>query len=150
MIGLQRFFQAAIDILNALRRGGVGIVGIAHTETVKDQPVCQRVDVGRKNLQSGAAESAGEPVKNAGGDVFVRTDDKLEGARLGQVTMPNIDVAGANSANGTQVQLYTCNGTGAQQWTIGDDGTIRALGKCLDVAAASSVSGSCRGRAVIE
>ena len=29
----------------------------------------------------------------------------------------------------------TCNGTGAQQWTVGDDGTIRALGKCLDVTA---------------
>jgi hypothetical protein len=53
-----------------------------------------------------------------------------------------IDVAAASSANGTQVQLYTCNGTGAQQWTIGDDGTIRALGKCLDVAAASSVNGT--------
>ena len=44
-----------------------------------------------------------------------------------------VDVAGANSANGTAVQLYDCNGTAAQQWTVGSDGTIRALGKCLDV-----------------
>ena len=28
-----------------------------------------------------------------------------------------VDVAGASTANGTAVQLYTCNGTGAQQWT---------------------------------
>ena len=28
-----------------------------------------------------------------------------------------VDVAGANSANGTAVQLYDCNGTAAQQWT---------------------------------
>ena len=30
-----------------------------------------------------------------------------------------LDVAGANSANGTAVQLWTCNGTTAQQWTLG-------------------------------
>jgi hypothetical protein len=53
-----------------------------------------------------------------------------------------VDVAAASSANGTQVQLYTCNGSGAQQWTVGDDGTIRALGKCLDVNAASSANGT--------
>jgi len=53
-----------------------------------------------------------------------------------------VDVAGANPANGTQVQLWTCNGTSAQQWTIGSDGTIRALGKCLDVSAAGTANGT--------
>jgi cellulose 1,4-beta-cellobiosidase len=53
-----------------------------------------------------------------------------------------VDVAGASSANGTAVQLYSCNGTGAQQWTVGSDGTIRALGKCLDVAAAGTANGT--------
>ncbi|GAA4243127.1 ricin-type beta-trefoil lectin domain protein [Dactylosporangium darangshiense] len=53
-----------------------------------------------------------------------------------------VDVAAASSANGTQVQLYTCNGTSAQQWTVDTDGTIRALGKCLDVAAAGTTNGS--------
>jgi beta-glucanase (GH16 family) len=53
-----------------------------------------------------------------------------------------VDVAGANTANGTPVQLYDCNGTGAQQWTIGTDGTIRALGKCLDVTAGSTANGA--------
>ncbi|MFI8348015.1 RICIN domain-containing protein [Streptomyces sp. NPDC085596] len=43
------------------------------------------------------------------------------------------DVAAASSANGTPVQLYDCNGSAAQQWTVGSDGTIRALGKCLDL-----------------
>lgn len=43
------------------------------------------------------------------------------------------DVAAANSASGTPVQLYDCNGSAAQQWTVGSDGTIRALGKCLDL-----------------
>ncbi len=52
------------------------------------------------------------------------------------------DVAGANSANGTPVQLYTCNGTAAQRWTAGTDGTIRALGKCLDVTGGSTANGA--------
>jgi hypothetical protein len=52
------------------------------------------------------------------------------------------DVTGASSANGTAVQLFTCNGTTAQQWTVGTDGTIRSLGKCLDVAGASNANGT--------
>ncbi|MGW1215141.1 lectin [Streptomyces sp. NPDC002499] len=53
-----------------------------------------------------------------------------------------VDVAGANSANGTPVQLYDCNGSSAQQWTVGSDGTIRALGKCLDVNAGGTADGT--------
>jgi glucosylceramidase len=53
-----------------------------------------------------------------------------------------VDVAGAGSANGTPVQLYTCNGSTAQRWTVGGDGTIRALGKCLDVTSASTANGA--------
>ena len=52
------------------------------------------------------------------------------------------DVAGANSANGTAVQLYDCNGTGAQQWTTNADGSIQSLGKCLDVTSASTADGT--------
>ncbi|HEX5121202.1 MAG TPA: ricin-type beta-trefoil lectin domain protein [Pseudonocardiaceae bacterium] len=53
-----------------------------------------------------------------------------------------VDVAAASTANGTQIQLFTCNGTGAQQWTVGTDGTLRALGKCMDVTAAGTVNGT--------
>lgn len=54
-----------------------------------------------------------------------------------------VDVAGANTANGTPVQIYTCDTGGtAQQWTVGTDGTVRALGKCLDVAAAGTADGT--------
>lgn len=59
-------------------------------------------------------------------------------AATGQITGTGgkcVDVAGAATVNGTAVQLYDCNGTTAQQWTVGGDGTVRALGKCLDVAA---------------
>jgi len=53
-----------------------------------------------------------------------------------------VDVAGANAANGTAVQLYTCNGSAAQQWTVGTDGTLRALGKCLDVKDVGTANGT--------
>ena len=53
-----------------------------------------------------------------------------------------VDVAAANPADGTTVQLYTCNGTNAQQWTRPGDGTIRALGKCLDVSGGSTANGA--------
>ncbi|MFE6551825.1 ricin-type beta-trefoil lectin domain protein [Streptomyces sp. NPDC057746] len=53
-----------------------------------------------------------------------------------------LDVAGASSANGTAVQLYDCNGTGAQNWTVRSDGSVQSLGKCLDVVAASTANGA--------
>jgi chitinase len=52
------------------------------------------------------------------------------------------DVAAANSANGTVIDLYTCNGTAAQQWQVASDGTLRSLGKCMDVAAAGTADGT--------
>ncbi|WP_443076209.1 family 16 glycosylhydrolase [Streptomyces sp. NBC_01716] len=53
-----------------------------------------------------------------------------------------LDVAGASSANGTAVQLYDCNGSGAQQWSRGANDSLRALGKCLDVKDNSTADGA--------
>ncbi|GAA4942762.1 glucosylceramidase [Nonomuraea thailandensis] len=63
----------------------------------------------------------------------------------GRITGPAgkcLDVAGGSSADGAAVQLYTCNGTAAQQWTRPGDGTLRALGKCLDVRDHGTADGS--------
>ncbi|GAA2335249.1 glycosyl hydrolase [Dactylosporangium salmoneum] len=67
------------------------------------------------------------------------------GSRTGAITGIGgkcVDVAGSNTANGTAVQLYDCNGSSAQQWTVGTDGTIRALGKCLDVTGQGTANGT--------
>jgi chitinase len=53
-----------------------------------------------------------------------------------------VDVASASSADGAAVQLYTCNGTTAQSWTVGTDSTLRALGKCMDVTSAGTANGT--------
>ncbi|MFJ3901434.1 ricin-type beta-trefoil lectin domain protein [Streptomyces sp. NPDC090025] len=77
--------------------------------------------------------------------VRVSTGDSNPGGRTGTfvgLAGKCLDVAGSQTANGTQVQLYTCNGTAAQRWTLPGDGTVRALGKCLDVNAASTEPGA--------
>ncbi|MFE8988801.1 ricin-type beta-trefoil lectin domain protein [Streptomyces collinus] len=58
-----------------------------------------------------------------------------------------LDVAGGKEANGTPVQIYTCNGGAAQQWTLeGSEGDLyfRNVGslKCLDVAGNKSANGT--------
>jgi hypothetical protein len=56
-----------------------------------------------------------------------------------------VDVRNASPANLTPVQIYTCNGTVAQQWTLtpGPAGyTLRAEGKCLDVLDAGTANGT--------
>ncbi|MEY9964376.1 glucosylceramidase [Streptacidiphilus sp. MAP12-16] len=53
-----------------------------------------------------------------------------------------VDIAGANSANGTAVQLYDCNGTAAQSWTVASDGSLQALGKCMDLTSAGTANGT--------
>ena len=40
------------------------------------------------------------------------------------------------------MQLFTCNGSGAQQWTVAADGSLQALGKCLDVTSAGTADGT--------
>ena len=55
------------------------------------------------------------------------------------------DVRNASPVNLTPVQIYTCNGTVAQQWTVtpGPAGyTLRAEGKCLDVLNAATANGT--------
>ncbi|GAA2666490.1 RICIN domain-containing protein [Actinoplanes palleronii] len=53
-----------------------------------------------------------------------------------------VDVPGGVTANGTPVQMWGCHESPQQRWTIGADGTIRALGKCLDVTDQGTANGT--------
>ena len=54
-----------------------------------------------------------------------------------------MDVRGANTADFTPVQVYTCNGTNAQQWTVVQAGsTLQALGKCMDINGGGTADGT--------
>jgi GH25 family lysozyme M1 (1,4-beta-N-acetylmuramidase) len=48
---------------------------------------------------------------------------------------------GNSSANGTEADIWTCNGSSAQQWTYVQDGTLRIHAKCLAVPSGAA-SGS--------
>ncbi|MDI9831102.1 RICIN domain-containing protein [Streptomyces sp. KAU_LT] len=58
-----------------------------------------------------------------------------------------LDAAGGGTTDGTAVQIYTCNGSAAQQWTVeGDDKglhlrNVKAL-KCVEVAGNKSADGT--------
>jgi beta-glucosidase len=51
------------------------------------------------------------------------------------------DPAG-NTANGTRITLWTCNGKSSQRWTVVQDGTLRTGGKCLSTVGNSTASGT--------
>lgn len=83
---------------------------------------------------------------------FARTFNAITGNNGGGGTEPTgritgiagkcVDVAAASSANGTAVQLYDCNGTGAQNWTVSADGSLKALGKCMDATGQGTANGT--------
>jgi hypothetical protein len=60
----------------------------------------------------------------------------------GDDTAKCVDDNGDSSANGTHVQMYDCNGTAAQNWTIETDGTIRINGSCMDITGAGTANGT--------
>jgi beta-glucosidase len=49
---------------------------------------------------------------------------------------------GNRSADGTQADIWTCNGSAAQQWTYVQDGTLRIHGKCLVPPSSSPANGA--------
>ncbi len=54
-----------------------------------------------------------------------------------------VDVRGASTAEFTPVQVYTCNGTNAQQWTVVQAGsTLQALGMCMDINGGGTADGT--------
>ncbi|GAA2807599.1 hypothetical protein GCM10010441_35430 [Kitasatospora paracochleata] len=65
---------------------------------------------------------------------------------VGRVTVADrglcLDVRGAAFTDGTPVQVYGCNDTVAQSWTVGYGHTVRGLGKCLNVSGGGTGNGT--------
>jgi hypothetical protein len=54
-----------------------------------------------------------------------------------------LDDRSASTANFNPIQVYTCNGTPAQQWTFVQAGTtLHVLGKCLDIDGGGTADGT--------
>ncbi|MGW4641342.1 lectin, partial [Sphaerisporangium sp. NPDC004334] len=54
-----------------------------------------------------------------------------------------VDVAGASQTNGTQAQIWDCNGQSNQQWSSTSSSELRVYGsKCLDVNGGGTADGA--------
>jgi beta-glucanase (GH16 family) len=54
-----------------------------------------------------------------------------------------LDDRSSSTANFNPIQVYTCNGTPAQQWTVVQAGsTLRVLGKCMDINGGGTADGT--------
>ncbi len=53
-----------------------------------------------------------------------------------------LDDRSASTADFNPIQVYTCNGTNAQSWTVESNGSLEVLGGCLDVAGAGTANGT--------
>jgi beta-glucosidase len=80
---------------------------------------------------------------------FVWTVSPGSGTSTGGATGPItgyeglcLDDRSASTADFNPVQVYTCNGTGAQQWTVESNNTLQVLGGCLDVDGAGTANGT--------
>ena len=53
-----------------------------------------------------------------------------------------LDDRSASTALFNPIQVYTCNGTNAQSWTVNSNGSLSVLGLCLDVDGAGTANGT--------
>jgi Ricin-type beta-trefoil lectin domain len=64
----------------------------------------------------------------------------------GPVTLPIagkcLDDTNDSTANGNKIQIWSCNGDAAQQWSVQTNGTITINGKCLDDTGGSTKNGT--------
>jgi hypothetical protein len=90
---------------------------------------CSAGDLGSSNAPAATSESRLGGVPASAGSVV-----GLAGKCL--------DVNGASTADGAIVQLYACNGTSAQQWSLVNHQLVGPGGKCLDVVDKQSADGA--------
>lgn len=123
----------------------VGVLRVPHTG---GWDTYATVETRLTGLPASSSSALSLVFTGAGGGLF--DVDRLEVVRGGAGVVPGavrglgglcLDVSGASTADGARMQTWTCNGTGAQRWTL-DGGTVRALGKCLDVSGGSTADGA--------
>ncbi|MDX3076791.1 ricin-type beta-trefoil lectin domain protein [Streptomyces sp. NPDC088354] len=107
---------------------------------------------GTKEQPSGTVHSGGTkttasatPGGSSGGGSGGGTGTVPGTALVGNASQRCIDVTDANDGkgkDGTPLQIWNCNGRANQKWEFASDGTLRALGLCMDVAWGSHENGA--------
>ncbi|MFD0636486.1 ricin-type beta-trefoil lectin domain protein [Catenulispora yoronensis] len=129
--------QAAGKHVQYVDMGALTVADLADTEHPNDVGYQKMADAWNAGIQAAAAAGWIVPPTSLGAPSAAS-----EGAVASGVAGKCLDVNGGNSANGTAVQLWSCNRSTAQAWTSYSDGSLRALGKCLDATAAGTANGT--------
>jgi hypothetical protein len=53
-----------------------------------------------------------------------------------------LDDSNGSTANGNPIQLWTCNSSAAQAFTLNDDRSLRTQGKCVDATGGGTTNGT--------
>ncbi|WP_416072288.1 ricin-type beta-trefoil lectin domain protein [Streptomyces sp. ME18-1-4] len=104
-------------------------------------------------LEAGGSSSSGKTSATAGPTSGTKSSTGTKNATSGGSTQVAgvsvrshasgrcIDVTGARG-DGTPLQIWDCNGLAQQSWRFMSDGTVRALGLCMDVAWGATGNGA--------
>jgi GH25 family lysozyme M1 (1,4-beta-N-acetylmuramidase) len=98
---------------------------------------------GNFSVQISASDAAGTSGSVAfGWTVGAAPDQGPTGPVRFDVGGKCLNDAGNGTADGTAVNIGTCNGGSSQQWTVVQDRTLRIHGKCLGISGSAKVSGA--------
>jgi beta-glucosidase len=76
------------------------------------------------------------------GTVTLATTTAPHAGQITDATGFCLDDNAASTANGSAIQIYTCNGSGARHWTVTSDHRLGVLGRCLDIVSGGTANGS--------
>jgi predicted alpha-1,2-mannosidase len=88
------------------------------------------------------ASSASEAPPSYGGNSVLPPSPRTGPVLSGVSSALCLDDSQSSTTDGNPVDIWDCNGTDAQSWTISPDGTIRVLGECLDVTQSGTTNGT--------
>jgi Glycosyl hydrolase family 59/Ricin-type beta-trefoil lectin domain len=140
--------------VTTLASGTTGALGTGswHTLSLKMQGSAISASIG--GTQVGSVTDSSYSTGMAGIGVVGYQTDQFDNLSItpgtGTVTIPTgpvtsgmagkcLDDYTGSAANGTKADLWDCNGTGAQNWTVGN-GLVQINGACLDVVGAGSTA----------
>jgi hypothetical protein len=86
-------------------------------------------------------------VTTGGMHIFAIATGNVAGAPTGPIVSGVssglcVDDDHSKTANGTAIQIWTCNNSDAQRWTVNADGTLTVLGKCMDITGGGTDDGT--------